>query len=645
MYFLEIIPINSGLKEELLSYFSSQSLKPGTLVEIKIKNRIIFGIVYKNEELKNKKLIVKKEKFLLKKIEKVIFENFINEKLLYLLIDLSILFNININTIIETLIPKYIYNNLDFIKFENKSKIQNSKKIALIGDLKTRNNYLDELIKKENNKKTSTLIFYPTIYDIEIAKNNFNHKNIVCFHSNISKKDLNMAIQKIKNEENLIILSTPSLLPFLIKDKININTIVLEKENSNNYFINFNKKEFDFRNIIKKVANLMNINIILSGNLLSINSFLEYKNKILFLDKNTNNFEILDIKKENKTNYNNIYFSEKLIKKINLYKTKKAKIFLFVKRKGLFTETICGDCNTILACEKCDKPLILYRKNTENNLYICNFCKNKLELKKDILCKKCNSWKMNTLGIATEGVDKYLKELGFKTFVIDSSNIKTKKDILKILESWQNEKDLSILIGTELALNFLNKNYNCDFAAIISIDSLFSIPEINIDEKIFNIILEMKEKINTKEKIIIQTRLIDQPIWKYIKEANVLGFLENELKTRKILNLPPYSNILKWTLLKKDIEMKISIEKIIDRIFREENIEKENVIWRIEKKTGNYIGSMIIKKEFWEKEEVLQNKKDKNKKVIEKIIPTTFAKKTITLLSDFKLEINPSSIY
>lgn len=71
-------------------------------------------------------------------------------------------------------------------------------------------------------------------------------------------------------------------------------------------------------------------------------------------------------------------------------------------------------------------------------------------------------------------------------------------------------------------------------------------------------------------RIIIQTRLPEQSVWEYIKENDVIGFLENELETRKMLSLPPYSNILKWTLGKRDIKMKGNIEKILEKIFEEE---------------------------------------------------------------------------
>jgi hypothetical protein len=58
------------------------------------------------------------------------------------------------------------------------------------------------------------------------------------------------------------------------------------------------------------------------------------------------------------------------------------------------------------------------------------------------------------------------------------------------------------------------------FILAASLDSFFSIPEINIDEKILNIIIDLKDKLKfeeteknkSKNKLYINTRLPDSPV-------------------------------------------------------------------------------------------------------------------------------------
>lgn len=680
MYLLKIIPIAKGLPENYFTYFYNEKISLGGLVEIKIRNRKILGIVNELEELKEKKLDVKSSQFTIKKIERVVMDNFLSEEIFKSISGSASLLGVKESEILENYLPDFLFENIHILKDKKIQKEnQNYQEEIYLGDFEDRTQKYLEKIKTNKKENKSSLIFFPTINDLELTKKYLEKdssiRNILSFYGGQTKKILNENLEKIKKEENLLILSTPSLFPIILKEKINLETIIIEKENSFNYFTHTKKKQIDAREMIKKLAKDLNLNLVLGGNILSLETFkkatpFERNEKTIFpsgpatrkseklffsslSDTQKNNFEIISlakdriekeeienrtkkIKKEKNDKYSPVYFSHELIVKLEKIKLNKSKAFLFAKRKGLYTETICADCNTIFKCEKCDKPYTLFKKESGERVYICSNCKDKIELKKseNLTCLNCGGWRMNTLGVGVEGIEENLKEIGFKTFLLDSSNVKTKKDINKILESWQKENSASILIGTDLALNFLEKEFVCDLGAIISLDSLFSIPEINIDEKIFNICLEMKERINSKEKIIIQTRLAEQNVWEYIKTGNIEGFLKEEIKTRKMLSLPPFSNILKWQLEKKEIKIKGEIEKILEKIFKEEKIEKENIIYRIDKKTGNYIATLIIKKEIWQKKE-----KDG------KIIPSSFAKKVTTLLSDFKLEINPPNIY
>jgi primosomal protein N' len=660
MYILQVTPIASGLPENYFSYFSKDKILAGTLVEIKIRNRKIFGIISKVTPAKNQKMDLKTQNFILKKIERKIVDSFLPEKMELSINNLSILLGIKESYIFESFIPKFILESPTlFLDHDQEPVIKKSiyKNKAFIFDLKERVNYYREKIKKILTQKKSLVIFFPTINDLEnmrkILEKDFV-ESLVYFHSGQTKKEQEKNIEKLKKENSVLILSTPSLLPFILKDKINLETVIIEKENSHNYFSHSTKKQIDARKIIQNISKDLELEIISAGEIISLETFKNLKKKDIFESeiKKSQEFKIVNMSKDQQkkvdlekrvkrisekkdSKYDQVYFSDELVDKLeNLKNQNEGKIFLYTKRKGLYTETICQDCNTILKCEDCDKPLILFNKNNGNREYVCTNCKTKKELNKEenLLCKNCGSWRMGTIGVGVEGIEKNLKEIGWKTFVLDSKNANTKKKIKEIINAWQNEK-LSILIGTDLALASFASDLKIDLTAIISIDSLFSIPEINIDEKIINLILEIKEKCQTKEKILIETRLPENNIWKYIKENDYKKFLEEEIKTREELSLPPFVNIIKFKLSEKELKLKNDIENLLGRIFKEEKVEKNKIVWWKENVSKSYVGMFMIKKEDFEFEE-------------ENIIyPTNLAKKINTLLSDFRLEINPQSVY
>ena len=663
MYILQVTPIATGLPENYFSYFSKDKILIGTLVEIKIRNRKIFGIISKVSPARNQKMDLKSQNFILKKIERKIIDSFLPEKMELSINNLSILLGIKESYIFESFIPKFILEAPTLFLNHNQESVikkSNYKNKAYILNINKRLDLYKEKIKKALHNKRSLVIFFPTIKDLENMRNTLEKdfsESLVYFHSAQSKKEQEKNIEKLKRENSVLILSTPSLLPFILKDKINLETVIIEKENSHNYFSHSAKKQIDARKVIQNISKDLELEIISAGEIISLETFKNLKKKDIFEAeiKESGDFKIVNMSKDKQEKidlekrvkrieekndsqnlqYDKVYFSDELIKKLENIKNKgEGKIFLYTKRKGLYTETICQDCNTILKCETCDKPLILFNKSNGNREYVCTNCKTKKELKKDenLLCKNCGSWRMGTIGIGVEGIENNLKEIGWKTFVLDSKNASTKKKIKDTINAWQNEK-LSILIGTDLALASFGPDLNMDLSAIISIDPLFSIPEINIDEKIINLILEIKEKCKTKEKILIETRLPENNIWKYIEENDYKKFLEEEIKTREELFLPPFVNIIKFKLSEKELKHKNDIENLLDRIFKEEKVEKNKIVWWKENISKSYVGMFMIKKEDFEFEE-------------ENIIyPTNLAKKINTLLSDFRLEINPQSVY
>ncbi len=462
MYILDIIPIAKGFPDESYTYFHNQLLNLGSLVEIKIKNRKILGLVNNISLAKSQKLNIKTKKFTLKKIEKVIQENFIDEIFFQSLKDIAILQSVKINDILSNYFPNFIYDNSKILNNKDtlKSKRNRNTTNYLLEDLTNRQNEYLKLTQKEFKKNNSIVIFTPTILEVETLENyfkrNISNKNILSFHSKLSNKNLKENLKKLNSKNLFLIISTPSLFPILIKDKINLETIVLDNEISPHYLNNLISKPIDFREVIKKVSLDLNLNLLISGRLLTMNTYLEAKeNKVEVRNNNQklnlklisqnkddieekeikNNLKIL--KNNQKTNsYNKVYFSEELIDKLENLKKNSGKGFLFVKRKGLYPVTICEDCQNIFTCPKCDKPYLLVKNKAGDKIYQCQNCKEILNLdkNKNLICQNCNSWRMKTLGIGSEAVAKNLKEIGFKTFILDSDQEKTKKEILKTIQ-------------------------------------------------------------------------------------------------------------------------------------------------------------------------------------------------------------------
>jgi primosomal protein N' len=127
-------------------------------------------------------------------------------------------------------------------------------------------------------------------------------------------------------------------------------------------------------------------------------------------------------------------------------------------------------------------------------------------------------------------------------FKIDGDSVKTHKKGVEITENFFSSPG-SILLGTEMVIPYIYKDI--DNSAVVGIDSLFTIPDFRMSEKIFNILLSIR--IKTLKNFLIQTRNTDEEVFEYIIKGNLLDFYRTEIKQRKEFGYPPVSTLIKIT--------------------------------------------------------------------------------------------------
>jgi len=243
---------------------------------------------------------------------------------------------------------------------------------------------------------------------------------------------------------------------------------------------------------------------------------------------------------------------------------------LLSARKGLSPVTVCGDCGTLVRCPECDTPLVIHRKQlagitTQNefdasNIFICHGCGFMRVPENNVheTCPNCGGWKLQGMGIGIDRIDDEVAKLFPETprFILDSERAKTRSQAKKIIEQFEKSRG-GVLIATPMALPLLKKIEN---AAIVSIDSLFAIPNIRMSERIFALVLVLREK--TTEKLLVQTRADDTSIFDQALHGNLAEFSENELALRKSFSYPPFGTIIKITLRGKKEDVAGEMERL-----------------------------------------------------------------------------------
>jgi primosomal protein N' (replication factor Y) len=174
---------------------------------------------------------------------------------------------------------------------------------------------------------------------------------------------------------------------------------------------------------------------------------------------------------------------------------------------------------------------------------------------------------METLGIATTGVEEELKRLGIPLFVIDGERTPTRAKVKKVYKEWM-DAPYGVLIGTEMAHNSIR---TCDGIIILSLDSLFSLPEYRTDEKILNLVTEMAEKVkpsNTDDThagtLVLQTRLKNTPVIKQLVAPSFREVYDTLLKEREQFLLPPHYTVIKSSFDNLADDMRARMEQELE---------------------------------------------------------------------------------
>ena len=493
--------------------------------------------------------------------------------------------------------------HLEYAKNERVSGQLNKAKtntvFAIQGSLQERISTYKSIIRQNFAQKKSVLVIAPTkegsVQLFESLKKGLEEYAILLDIENgkaskKAKSKSECADLKLNSEQNhpLLIISTPTFLGQVVYHRNDINSMILDEEYSSAYKT-LRRPFIDVRYFILQYCLTSNTLLYLSDSLLRIETLNKIQNrddieehppfswrsistaKAELVDMRTNKEEKEkgQVQNENKFVSEKAEFkilSNKAIELIERTSKESKKMIIFALRKGVSPLTACSDCGTVVTCKKCSATVVLHKSKSgsgnksdlgsKNNdlmgsYFMCHKCGEKRDAQET--CINCGSWNLKALGIGVdsvyEKVQEHIKD-GAKIFQIDGENTKTAKQAKKVMAQFYAEPS-SILIGTEMMFNYIHEPV--DFSAIISLDSLFSLPDYRIGEKIMHILNTLRE--STRESLILQTRKPDESVLDFGVKGNLNQYYEHEINMRKLLNQPPFFTHIKLTVMGNKVEI------------------------------------------------------------------------------------------
>lgn len=562
MYVIEVTPFTSSIRKTSLTYFHSSDITPGKIVTIPIRKKDVKGLVISSTPAKELRQEIRDSRFEIKKIKGVSKKPLFSQQFINACSKSAEYFATSTGSVIQAITPKQILDESNKYQYVDESRNNNRENAKYIIQAPDDERYGDykSLIRGQFAKKKSVIFCIPTIEESVFAQEMLSkgiEKQVYVFNSKLSKKKLEERWQDcLNNKKPVLVITTGSYISIPRHD---IGYVIIERENSRGYKT-YKRPYLDIRRFAEIYAAEIYADFLMGDMLLRAETLWRYdegefmeRTSVKFRNLSTAKSEIIDMKNERKVidgkKKLEPILSGKVIDMITKGEKNNEKSLILSSRKGLSPIILCKDCGQIVKCENCSCPVTLYGKKKgsndpteEENHFKCRQC---LETRSaGEACNNCGSWNLITLGFGVDAVAHELSKYVDKDniYVLDKERGNTQNKARKIVEEFL-ENPSGILVGTEMTLLYLKEEIENVY--ISSIDSMFSIPDFQIQERILNVLLRAKSK--ARNIFCIQTRNKESELFKHAVTGNIADFYRKEFVDRKKFNYPPFSILIRIT--------------------------------------------------------------------------------------------------
>jgi primosomal protein N' len=537
MFIAHVIPLRRGIPFDTVTYFSSEELRPGTIVTIPLQSKEILGLVRKSESALSAKSSIRSAPFKLKKISSIIgfsdrFAHILNAIETTQLLTCAPLGSILSNT----LTPVVGELSQSLLLGKNEPERTHVKKehppLLISGTYKERIDEYRTRIRGALAKHESIVFVTPTNFDAKklyTALSKGISRKVEILTTDQSNTKLKETLSEVLpgTEARAIIMTTSfvSLIP------AHTSLIIIEEESSKFYSSN-DRFKIDTRIFIREFARS-------AGIALAIGDAIPRFETLAFLDTKklsipvTKHFYIVP---PPETKHETI-LSDANMQLISESITQKKNVWIMAHRKGLAPLSRCKDCGTIVRCPVCSMPLVLKNsRTTAEARYYCQHCGH--DESAATPCRTCKSWNIFPLRIGSDAIVEYVSRAFPDTPVVLHDTL-----VKEMKKKKPSVYTGAIFVGTDAMLPYID---TLDRAIIPFFDRLYATPSYETSEHLFQTLLYAHEC--TRDGVYIQTKQTDNDILTTLRRGTLRTAIAEELSVRKNLNFPPYGTLLRLNI-------------------------------------------------------------------------------------------------
>ncbi len=216
----------------------------------------------------------------------------------------------------------------------------------------------------------------------------------------------------------------------------------------------------------------------------------------------------------------------------------------FLNRRGYARHFLCNACGHVLQCISCSLTLTYHKKE---NCLRCHYCGWETGLPER--CPQCGHAALFAHGFGTERVEKELRALlpNARLVRVDRDTMDSPEKLLEALDSVRSGR-ADILLGTQM----IAKGHDfpgVTLVGVINADAGLQVPDFRAGENLVQLLFQVAGRAGRGEDpglVILQTFNPGHYTIDSLLKMDYDGFCETELQSRRVLQYPPFSRLLKF---------------------------------------------------------------------------------------------------
>lgn len=560
MQLVTVIPIKRAIGVEELSYFSPERVPLGAIVSVPLRGKSTTALVVRCVEASTARADIRAAQFALKKLGAVKAKGFFRPEFIDAARECGEYFVASTGSILGAILPKALLGESAPAPFGTRTKSAKPERFVFQAEDAERFATYKSLVREQFANGLSTFLILPSIQDIEHAYQSIE-KGIRDFtfilHGGLPKKELLARWRAACTLEHpVLVIATPY---FAHLPRTDLATIIVDKESSSAYKLQ-GRPFVDLRYFLERYAERIGARLIAGDIFLRVETlaraergdfeaFARPKFRLVSPAVST----IIDMRTlgEQPATGKVAICSPELVDAIEDARKTGTQVFILGVRRGYAPMTVCGDCGEVVSCTRCSAPVVLYKRpgvkpeagaEAAAHAFVCHRCGT--ERAADETCKTCGGWRLVSLGFGIEQAAESIRSRfsDAAIFRIDRDSTGTHKEAAEVARQFFATPG-GIMIGTEMALPYLTAPVAT--VAVLSVNSLLTIPDFRMNERVFRLLLSLRAK--AERRFLIQTRETSHALFGLAAGGNIVEFMRAELEERKALGYPPYSVLIKFT--------------------------------------------------------------------------------------------------